>query len=194
MSIKNKFYLFLIFLFGFIAFSFGNVSANENASYLENKVPVRVEYANLWDYDNAVMQSIYYKKGCLYLIPKGTYEDDGTFAVLVTDRVIFSNSEINNLIVTDWDCVLIVQDSLPEDMNFTIAGVSFYELTTSLDGSWDLSDFENETVSFQEKFEKVINNFIKTLDNPVYSILFGIVCSFIIVLFLKLIFSLFRRI
>ena len=109
--------------------SFVNVSVN-------NYTKISAEQAD--------MQSNYFLKGHIYLIPKGVYENDGSDAVIITNCVRFEqrdgDNSLNDLLNTDWDAVLVLEDSAPMDMMFTIAATDYYEVDTSRT-NYTLNDF-----------------------------------------------------
>ena len=109
----------------------------------EVKCDVQVNSHNYVALEQADLQSINYEAGHIYLIPKGTYENDGSEAVLINDKVNFiqryGSTELNNMILNDWDAVLVLKDSIPSDMYFTSVGVPFYQVITN--DTYSLSDF-----------------------------------------------------
>ncbi len=102
-------------------------STNEDT---ENKVIIEALSYHLCSIEQSDLQSIYYEKGHIYLIPKGTYEDDGDQAILITDKVSFSDNYLNELVANEFDVVLVLENSAPSDMMFTKYGVSFVVIET----------------------------------------------------------------
>lgn len=76
------------------------------------------------------------------MIPKETYEDDGDQAILITDKVSFSDNYLNELVANEFDVVLVLEDSAPSDMMFTKYGVSFVVIET--DNTYTVNDFKME--------------------------------------------------
>lgn len=115
-------------------------STNEDA---ENKVIIEALSYHLCSIEQSDLQSIYYEKGHIYLIPKGTYEDDdGDQAILITDKVSFSDNYLNELVANEFDVVLVLENSAPSDMMFTKYGVSFVVIET--DNTYTEDDFKME--------------------------------------------------
>ena len=114
-------------------------STNED---VENKVIIEALSYQLCSIEQSDLQSIYYEKGHIYLIPKETYEDDGDQAILITDKVSFSDNYLNELVANEFDVVLVLEDSAPSDMMFTKYGVSFVVIET--DNTYTANDFKME--------------------------------------------------
>ena len=76
------------------------------------------------------------------MIPKETYEDDGDQAILITDKVSFSDNYLNELVANEFDVVLVLENSAPSDMMFTKYGVSFVVIET--DNTYTEDDFKME--------------------------------------------------